>query len=432
MGFTSRPAAFTVVAVTAIAFTAAAAPASASPAQPAIHAPAVTAKVAPPTFGQAGLTKGPRLPAIHRHSRGKPVGAAARRRTSSGAADWPQFHYNAARTGYNPLETILSPANAPSLHLLWTASTDDAGTGPGSVSIANGHAFLGGFSPGNLWSWNTSDGSFRWKAPVDNILESTPAVGSGRAFIESNAGTLYAFATATGAELWSQPTGGAVTSPALVNGVVYAEGRDDMNAYSAATGTLLWSTTVVGQVLSNPAVAGGQVFVSSESRGLLALNAATGALLWARQIGSLQIASPAVGHGTVYQCSNRGLFAFGAPRGNRRWRAPGVCSGDATPAVANGVVYTAAYPDVLRAFTASTGTLLWTGGTVGTNFPAAPAVANGVVYAPAAAGTIAAYDTATHALLWTSPNLGLGESSPAVVNGRLYAADGAGLYAFGP
>jgi outer membrane protein assembly factor BamB len=100
--------------------------------------------------------------------------------------------------------------------------------------------------------------------------------------------------------------------------------------------------------------------------------------------------------------------------------------------VANGVAYVSATGQPFAAYSASTGALLWTGGTADSTFAAAPAVANGVVYAAAGSGTIAAYDVSTHALLWTSPDLGLGESAPAVVNGILYAADGGGLYAFGP
>ena len=365
-----------------------------------------------------------------------PPASASPGPAGSGSANWPQFHYNAAHTGYNPLETTLGPANAPSLHLLWLASTANAGTGPGSVSIADGRAFLGGFGPPKLWAWNASTGALKWKRPTDDLNESTPAVGGGRVFIESNGGILYAFGAASGRELWTQSIGGASTSPALAKGVVYAAGSSTMNAFNAATGTLLWSVPLPSVVRSNPAVAAGRVFVATEGggRNLVALDAATGAQLWARNVGAVQLASPAVSGGTVYQCSGSGLFAFWARHGFRRWFQPDACGSlDSSPAVANGVVYTSATGSPLRAFSAAAGSLLWSSSTpAGSDFAAAPAVANGVVYAAAAEGTIAAYDVATHDLLWTSPDLGLGESSPAVVNGVLYAADGAGLYAFGP
>jgi eukaryotic-like serine/threonine-protein kinase len=349
------------------------------------------------------------------------------------SAAWPQFHYNAAHTGYNPRETILSPAAVPGLHLLWLASTHGAGTGPGSVSIRSGRAYLGGFSPPALWAWNATTGARRWKATTDDLMESTPAAGGSRVFVESNGGILYAFDGKTGATLWTQSIGGAATSPALVNNVVYAAGYFTMNAFDAATGALLWRTALPGVVTSNPAVASGRVFVATEAsrRNLLALNAATGAVLWAKTVGGVQLASPAVRDGVLYQCSATGLFALGVAHGQQHWFQPAGCSLDATPAIANGVIYTAPSQQPLRAFSASSGALLWSGGNADSVFAAAPAVADGVVYAAAGPGTIAAYDVTTHALLWTSPNLGLGESSPAVVNGRLYAADGKGLYAFG-
>lgn len=352
----------------------------------------------------------------------------------SGTAAWPQFHYNAAHTGYNPLETTLGPANAPGLHELWLASDASAGSGPGAVSIANGRAFLGGFSPPKLWVWNASTGAVLWKKLTDDLNESTPAVGDGRVFIESNGGILYAFGAASGHKLWTQSIGGAVTSPALVNGVVYAAGYFTMDAFDAASGSLLWSAPLPGLVRSNPAVAAGRVFVATEAakRNLVALDAATGTALWSRTVGGVQLASPVVSGGTVYQCSAGELSAFGARSGTPRWSEPSNCSLDATPAVANGVAYVSATGQPFAAYSASTGALLWTGGTADSTFAAAPAVANGVVYAAAGSGTIAAYDVSTHALLWTSPDLGLGESAPAVVNGILYAADGGGLYAFGP
>jgi outer membrane protein assembly factor BamB len=370
---------------------------------------------------------------------GKAAGfRAGSQHASIGVASWPQFHHNAALTGYNPLETTIGPGNAGSLHLLWTASTAGAAAGIGSVSIAGGRAFLGTYSDHTLRAWNASSGAHQWSAVTDSGLESTAAIGGGRAFIESDNGTLYAISTTTGAVLWSKSIGGAVTSPTLVNSMVYAAGYNTMNAFDAATGALLWSTPLQGLVRSVPALAGGRMFVATEygtsTRNLIALKASTGSVLWTKPVGQVQLASPVVGGNTVYVCSESGLSARGVLHGDLRWSEPNGCdnfASDATPALAQGILYTAPLTGSgVNAFSASTGKLLWSAGTGGDG--AAPAVANGVLYVPSGTGSIAAYDVTTHALLWTSPNDGFGESSPAVVNGILYVGGQQGLYAFGP
>ena len=353
----------------------------------------------------------------------------------AGTANWPQFHFNAAHTGYNPAETTIGPGNVGSLKLLW-ARYDGQGSSFSSVSVSSGRAFLGTLGDSVLRAWGAVRGGPQWSAQASDGLESTAAVGGGRAFVESDGGTLYAFSAKTGALLWSQSTGGAATSPTLVNGVVYAAGYFTMNAFSAVTGALLWSTGLPGLVRSVPAVADGTVFVSDESNSnkdatLVALDASTGATLWGAKLhgeGFVQEASPVFGGGKVYLCTSAGLYAFGAAAGFRYWFTPEGCDDNTTPALAQGVLYTDAN-DQTWAFSASTGALLWSAASGGGDGP--PAVANGVLYVTTDAGTIQAYDVASHALLWTSQHTGSGASGPAVVNGVLYAGGDNGLYAFG-
>ncbi|HEY1918223.1 MAG TPA: PQQ-binding-like beta-propeller repeat protein [Streptosporangiaceae bacterium] len=361
--------------------------------------------------------------------------AAPRPAPPTGTANWPQFHFNAAHTGYNPAETTIGPSNVSSLKLLW-ARYDGQGSSFSSVSVDSGRVLLGTLGDSVLRAWGAVRGGLQWSAQASNGLESTAAVGGGRAFVESDGGTLYAFNTKTGALLWSQSTGGAATSPTLVNGVVYAAGYFTMNAFDASTGAPLWSTGLPGLVRSVPAVADGKVFVSDESNSnkdatLVALDASTGATLWRGNIhdqGFAQLASPVVGGGKVYLCTSAGLYAFGAAAGFHYWFTPEGCDDNTTPALAQGVLYTDANSQTW-AFSASTGALLWSAGSGGGDGP--PAVANGVLYVTTAAGTIQAYDVATHALLWTSQHTGSGESGPAVVNGAVYVGGNNGVYAFG-
>jgi outer membrane protein assembly factor BamB len=63
---------------------------------------------------------------------------------------------------------------------------------------------------------------------------------------------------------WSFATGGVVTSPALVNNMVYtASGDGHLYILNAATGEKLRDIIVDRNITSSPAVANGTVYISS-------------------------------------------------------------------------------------------------------------------------------------------------------------------------
>src|SRR5436853_236535 len=83
-------------------------------------------------------------------------------------------------------------------------------------------------------------------------------------------GTLNA---ATGAFVWSYPTGGDVdSSPVVVAGIVYFGSFDGSEyALDAATGALEWSTPLPGyDIFASPAFGGGLVFVNTSEGGFYA------------------------------------------------------------------------------------------------------------------------------------------------------------------
>jgi hypothetical protein len=109
------------------------------------------------------------------------------------------------------------------------------------------------------------------------------------------ADNLYALNASTGAKLWSH-LGGAASSPAVANGVVYFGGPDNsVHALNAGTGAELWSYTIGGGVFYiPPAVANGVVYIGSWDRNVYALNASTGARLWSYVVTpGVAIISPA-------------------------------------------------------------------------------------------------------------------------------------------
>ncbi|MCW4034058.1 MAG: PQQ-binding-like beta-propeller repeat protein, partial [Candidatus Bathyarchaeota archaeon] len=77
---------------------------------------------------------------------------------------------------------------------------------------------------------------------------------------------------------WSYTTEGAVmSSPSVVNGVVYV-GSQDMNVYAvdAYTGGLVWKYQTNGTIESSPAVVGGKVFIGSNDGYVYCLDSYSG------------------------------------------------------------------------------------------------------------------------------------------------------------
>jgi hypothetical protein len=137
------------------------------------------------------------------------VAAALSSSTAADAADWMQFGYDAAHTGYNPAETTITPANVAGLTRRYSVDL------PATVDSA----------PVYLSNVATSGGT-------RNLL-----------FALSNNGRLMAIDAATGAEIWhasqsgTQPT---TASPAIDPGrlYVYSYGVDGyVHKYQVGNGT---------------------------------------------------------------------------------------------------------------------------------------------------------------------------------------------------
>ena len=148
------------------------------------------------------------------------VAAALTCSGAAGAADWMQFGYDAAHTGYNPAETTISPANVATLATLYSVSL------PASVDSA----------PVYLSNVSTAGGT-------RNLL-----------FALAKNGRVMAIDAATGAEVWHKTTSGTqptTASPAIDPNrqYVYSYGIDGKaHKYQVGDGTEIttggWPQTI--------------------------------------------------------------------------------------------------------------------------------------------------------------------------------------------
>jgi outer membrane protein assembly factor BamB len=124
------------------------------------------------------------------------------------AADWPQWHYDAARTAITPAPL------PPSLHLQWSLALPppssawptnqpqlqfDASYEP----VVAGHTlYLASMVSDCISAYDTASGALRWRFFADGPVRFAPAIGDGRLFFVSDDGCLYCLDAASGALRW--------------------------------------------------------------------------------------------------------------------------------------------------------------------------------------------------------------------------------------
>ena len=246
-------------------------------------------------------------------------------------------------------------------------------------------------SPDNI---ATIDNNLLWKFEVDkgdgmNIVSSNAGVVGGIVYDASQNTYVYALDAYAGTCYWRLGLGGisVLSSPGVVDGVVYIGSGNGVYAINAYTGTKIWSASAAMDVLSVPAVSKGMVYVGSFDHSVYALRASDGQLVWKYTTGDYANSSPAVVDNVVYIGSSDGyIYALNAATGVLIWKFDSAATYpyndiSSSPAVVNGVVYIASQDGNVFAQDASNGNKIWNHTTASlSSFKSSPLVANGVLY----------------------------------------------------
>jgi outer membrane protein assembly factor BamB len=245
---------------------------------------------------------------------------------------------------------------------------------------------------------------------------------------------------------WQVPTiGGQELGLVVGNGLVfYSTSGVDVNALNWATGTGVW-TKSLGSELSAPltldAFGGNQtIIVASTANGLLALNLQTGETVWRNTSDSLLGASlsglTTGSDGMVYALTHSGgLFALRPSNGKPLWSVQLAPSDEyfLPPSLAGSNLLLVSRNKVARAFSLSSGTMLWSH-QMSENPVAAPCVSEslGLVVLAGDQGTVYALRLSSGNLAWSkevsSQIAGLASDGARVyatsVDGKVWAWDG--------
>jgi outer membrane protein assembly factor BamB len=187
--------------------------------------------------------------------------------------------------------------------------------------------------------------------------------GNGTCYALDGSGILYAFRTATGAEIWHKQllsssdepgTGLAVGGGGIFLGTV----SGTIYAVAAASGQVRWTYHPGNGMDSSLVVAGGLLYVRDNEGSLQAIDAARGKKVWARATTPIGPYGVTVTGNRVYYSTALAIQALDAKTGAPVWAftpsgaATGAAEFLSTPAVANGLVFVGCNDDSLYAIQA--------------------------------------------------------------------------------
>jgi outer membrane protein assembly factor BamB len=346
--------------------------------------------------------------------------------TNGSPVVWSQLGGGPRHSGYNPAETVLTPATVPALTQRW--ARDTGGTVAWPPAVVGGVVYASSFGH-KVFALRADTGKVLWSRGTGTDLPIAPAVGGGKVYVVANR-TLRALDAGTGAVRWSRTFSSTVTAPVLSGSTVYVAALGKIVAVNAGTGARRWTSPDLGDAVeSSPTVQDGVVYAGVRNGHVIALRASDGTQLWSYFAGLNRsiFAYPVLANGSVYAVTQGGnVVALDSGTGALRWSRDGLA--DASVAGGGGVVYGAG-GSTAWALNASTGATLWTAGMPG-NANGSPVVAGSVLYVPTYPGGVAAFNAKTGAPLWTHTFGQFTTASPVVVDGRLFVgSDNGNVYA---
>jgi serine/threonine-protein kinase len=210
---------------------------------------------------------------------------------------------------------------------------------------------------GEVAALSETTGSSVWSATVAGVSGAPGLGSSGHTLMVPTNASVAALNTATGAPLWSFPVT-APTSPLVQAGVVYV-GSSDHHVYavSAASGQQLWSFATGGAIQDSGALINSvqtsgvtRLYIGSNDGLLYSLDASTGKKLAAYPMGANVTGVGIVGNAVLVTTSS-GLVRCVRTFGSTVWDYATDGMSLRPPALADGTFFAAGVGGTLWAFT---------------------------------------------------------------------------------
>lgn len=280
------------------------------------------------------------------------------------------------------------------------------------------------------------DGGGEWTFSTQGMVISSPVFYAGAVYFASMDGNLYKLDAASGKKIWQAEVGKeAISSPAVVDGIVYIGGGKGLSAVDGETGKARWAYAIDQGVQSSPAVLDGKVFFGGLDGKVYALDAASGEKAWEFAAQGPVGSSPAVVDGKVYIGANdNNLYILDADTGKLDWSYKASDEIPGSPAVIGGMLM---FGDLSGNFyivdlanpQSKFGIPEWKG-QVGVAVMSSPVFADGILYIGTLDGNLIAVDAAKQGPAWIFPAAGAIVSSPLIADDTVYfGSEGGVVYA---
>jgi outer membrane protein assembly factor BamB len=264
---------------------------------------------------------------------------------------------------------------------------------------------------------------FTWTRGLGTYIEFPPVYCEGELFVNGFSGTTFALDAATGRVKWTRRVGGTLPSSPAIDGshILVASQDGTVTALSRRTGRQIWQVRTAGKVESSPVVVDGTAYFGSHDGRLFAVRSDTGSIRWAYQTGGRINASPSVFGGRVCVTTYAGSFVCLDRRtGEEEWTK--YLKRDAfryesfyASASSDGArLYSVARSGAVYALDASSGSVVWRASVGGLGYTT-PAVAEGRVFAGGFDGRLRAFRATTGDGLWSTQVEGRILGAPVVI-----------------
>lgn len=319
--------------------------------------------------------------------------AEGARAQASGALDagWPIFRGNPSLTG------VGSSSLHPSPKLLWSFEAESEPTSP---VIVDGRVVLA-TRDGDLLSLDITTGKPVWRAKVEAGFEGAPTCAPGLVVVPDLEGTVHAFASGNGREIWSRKLEGEPeikASVAVASGIAVVGSYDGvLHALSLTDGTPRWTHQSDAQIHATCAMHNGLACVAGCDGRFRGLDVGTGRVRLDVRFGGYTAASPAISEGiAVFGTFSNDVVALDLAKKAVIWRYVPKKQFPfySCAAVSGGLAFVGSRDKALHVLDIETGALQWTVETQG-KIDSSPIVVDDRVFFGSHDGRIRGIDVKT-------------------------------------
>jgi ABC-type dipeptide/oligopeptide/nickel transport system permease component/outer membrane protein assembly factor BamB len=358
---------------------------------------------------------------------GAPLPAPSLLPGDSATPGWTTFHGAEDRSGYVASNGPASPTT------LWAIS---AVPGPIRTSpVLSGDRGYVADTLGHVVAVNLTNGALVWSVRIP--AGPTTADLSGNLLVFGTSGGVTVLNAGNGSLAWNRSTTGAVVQGVAITGslVVVGTSSGSVRAFDRVTGASVWSDALGAAVTGAPAVAGGFLWVVSSNATASNLTALypNGTVAFVDHVTAPVQSGPAASGGSLVLADMAGnVSAFAIANGSPLWKFHDPHPGDrfqTTALLTPTTVVVSSAQGTVFAIDLSSGQGLWNTSFPTSGFPvtSSPAGTPSGVYLVDASENVTDLDPSGGVVLWRAPVGALAsESSPAIDRGALVVGNEVG------